>query len=306
MDLTLNNDKYKLPDSWDDLSEGQLLRIADLANKSIPVNQFKTHILLSILGFQSGNRMYAYSHSQQSPTTTKDKELCYVLKDYKNKKRYLISITDLAYIVTNSLGFLFKESIIENKQHIEIDCKLNKTIITSIPLQGEKWFGPGDSLSNSTYEEYIRCLVSASEYSRGDSAGLDRLICAMYRPGNSENAAENGDFRQPFNDNLVQHRAKFVANLHPVLKSAIMLQFNGAIRNLANIFPNAFGSSSSNAKPPTSRDIFLQQFEIIDNLAQHRIPDKEIIRKSQLYDVLQTLDNVVRQNNELKRKLKKK
>jgi hypothetical protein len=306
MKLNLNNDTFIIPDSWDELNHAQFLRISDLSTRNLPVNQYKTYILLAILGFHAGSRMHAYTHNPNSPAAEgKIKEPCYQLHDYKNKKKYLISVCDMAYVVNSTLNYLFIESIVDNKPVIQIDCKLKKTIITSISAQGETWYGPGDSLSNSIYEEYIRCLVSASEFASGDSTGLDRLICAMYRPGNSENASENGDFREPFNDNLVQHRAKFVANLHPSLKNAIMLQFNGAIRNISEIFNNAYGSGngSMNSSP---RDIFMQQFEIIDNLAQHRIPDKEAIRKTQLYDVLQTLDNVVKQNRELNRKLKKK
>ena len=236
MKLSLNNDTFNIPDSWDELNHAQFLRISDLSSRNLPVNQYKTYILLAILGFHAGSRMHAYTHNPNSPAAEgKIKEPCYQLHDYKNKKKYLISVCDMAYVVNSTLNYLFIESIVDNKPVIQIDCKLKKTIITSISVQGETWYGPGDSLSNSIYEEYIRCLVSASEFASGDSTGLDRLICAMYRPGNSENASENGDFREPFNDNLVQHRAKFVANLHPSLKNAIMLQFNGAIRNISSL-----------------------------------------------------------------------
>jgi len=302
MKINLNDDIYIIPDSWDGLSKSQFIRIADLSLQSLPVNQFKLYILLAILNFKVGKRMFAKSD------TSNNKEMCYVLRSIDNpNKIYLVAVSDLAVIINNSLAWLFKESNVNNKISLVLNCTLRKSLVSDIYVKGERWYGPADSLNNSIYEEYIRCLVSASEYSRGDSTGLDRLICAMYRPGNSVNATDNGDFRNPYNDNLVFHRAKFVEDLNPGIKIAILLQFNGAVANIAAIFPNAFNKGNDNNEVVNnSNDVFMRQLEIIDNLAQHRIPEKEQIRQSQLYDVLQTLDNVVKQNKIIKSKFKHK
>ena len=70
MNLTLGNDNFIIPDSWDQLDRAQMLRLADLSQKQLPPAQFKLHLLLAILGMHAGNNMHAYSHTQESPAAT--------------------------------------------------------------------------------------------------------------------------------------------------------------------------------------------------------------------------------------------
>ena len=72
------------------------------------------------------------------------------------------------------------------------------------------------------------------------------------------------------------------------------MQYNGALWNLARIFPSAFVSGKGKV---SANNVFMQQLDLIDALAQHKIPEKEQIRKSQLYDVLHTFNNLVNINS---------
>jgi len=68
------------------------------------------------------------------------------------------------------------------------------------------------------------------------------------------------------------------------------MQFNGHMWSISQTFPETFTSGSAKK---SSKNVFMQQLDLIDNLAQHRIPDKEAIRKTPLYDVLHTLNNLI-------------
>jgi hypothetical protein len=278
-ELRLNNEVFILPDNWNQLTEEQLIRVASLWNLGLSQNEFKLYLLVSILGL-TVPRDKKYSLNGES---------CYRLMG--KTKSYLISLTDLAIVNINSLGFLFKETETPKGIRLELDCKLVKTVIKYIEVDGEKWYGPGDAMNNCIYEEYIRALVSASEFSETKNiSALNKLVATLYRTGGKDNAV-NGDLRIPFNDFTVDQDAKKLDRIPESVKHVILLQFNGALYHMSQVFEYAFkkGSGKLNAK-----NIFLQQLDLVDNLADHKIPDKEAIRKTQLYDVLHTLDNLIK------------
>jgi DNA-directed RNA polymerase subunit L len=283
MILTLNNDNFNIPDNWDELSQEQFLKIANLSNLKLSPNKFKAYVLISLLNMNVASKLYSNNHTP-----------CYKLTNNKTKKIYLVSVEDIAYTVVNSLNWIFKEIKSEKSSSYEINCRITKTVIPHITIHSEKWYGPDSAMSNSTYEEYIRCLVSASEFSQGKQDGLNKLIAALYRPG-SISFNDNGDMRSPYNDHLINVRASLASKVDDITKTAILLQFNGHISTLEKTFPFAFtGHSSSSSSQNTPQNIFFRQLDLIDNLAQHKISEKENVRKSQLYDVLHTLDNIVR------------
>lgn len=278
-ELFLNNDKYILPESWDELTELQLLRIADLSMLNLSPYEFRLYLLVAILDFTVPQEM-AYSVNN---------ERCYRMRS--KKITYLISEVDLAYTCINSLGFLFTERNVGDDVVLDIDCKLSKSLITSIKVNGEDWIAPGDALNNIIYEEYIRALISASEFTNTHNpSDLHKLIATLYRPAKNDGSANTGDMRIPFNDFAVEENAKKLNKLPEYVKIAILLQFNGALYSIAQTFKDAFKKGSGKA---SAKNIFLQQLDIVDNLAYHKIPEKEQIRKTQLYDVLHTLNNLI-------------
>lgn len=280
--LELNNDVYLLPSNWNELTKEQFIRIAQLSTLKLTQNELKLYLLVSILGFTIPHEK-AYSVNG---------EKCYRMRG--SKKVYLISATDLAYVCCNSLSFIFIERKFGERITLEIDCKLALTLIDFIDVNGEKWYGPANSLNNCIYEEYIRTLVFASEFSENKSIdSLNKLVACLYRPAKREED-NSGDTRIPFNDFIVEQEAKKLAKVPEAIKYAILLQFNGALWNLARLYKEAFTPGTGKA---SAKNVFMQQMDLIDSLAKHNIPEKELIRKAPLYDVLHTFNNLVTINN---------
>lgn len=81
------------------------------------------------------------------------------------------------------------------------------------------YYGPKDDFANMQFGEYVDALHFYSEYHEtGDKHFLYMLMATLYRPGKWFNwrnpNSYNNDVRQPYNENLVEDRAKKLRHLY--------------------------------------------------------------------------------------------
>lgn len=285
--LTLGKEIIDIPESWNDLTAEQLLYISRVTYDQMNINVFKFNLFRNITGIQvKKHRLFiggAY---------------CYRIS-YK-KKIYVIDLEELTMLMEELFRFIFKTQTRNREEHTFIDSNLVKQLLPVIKHRFRKYYGPADGLSNIVFEEYISAVCSYHRYTKTqDTKHIDMLIATLYRRGRDKKEAElAGDTRLPFNDNVVEKQSLRFKNLDAAVKTAIMYFFSGSIENLKRLFPAVFTGAGSAG----NSDPFFSYMELTDALAKYDITKKTEIRKSLLFDVLSTLNNMIIQSKSKKTK----
>jgi len=108
-------------------------------------------------------------------------------------------------------------------------------------------YGPADNFSNLQVCEFIFTEQYYQQYKeQGDLQYLNRLLAILYRPakaGYNKNRNEDGDIREPYNDNLTTVYARKIARWPIPLKEAILFWYEGCRNSLVNDNPDVFGGA---------------------------------------------------------------
>ena len=104
---------------------------------------------------------------------------------------------------------------------------------------------PADDLSNIGFAEWCFAYQFYQLYFEFKNAAyLNQLIACLYRPADSEQNENNenysGDLRFPFNENLIEKRAKSVAAIEEHIKHAVLVWFSSALLQVMDRLPNVF------------------------------------------------------------------
>jgi hypothetical protein len=113
----------------------------------------------------------------------------------------------------------------------------------------------------------------------------------LYRPGKTlveiNSPAFDGDYRQPFNEALIDKHAKLLAKISPHEKKAIILFYKGCMNFIITKYKLVFSKTDDSNEPS---DPFNSFVDLVGILADNEPDRKPIIRKQLLYDVLDTLE----------------
>ena len=133
---------------------------------------------------------------------------------------------------------------------------------------------------------------------------LDLLVATLYRMRDrsmDESSIDfKGDIREPFNDHLVAARAKKLKNLDTIIKTGILLFYQGCRKFIMKQFPGVFKKGSGESGSPVPGMLAL-----VDALSGDDVTKTEEVRHSQLYDVLVRLQKGAEQFEKQKEELKK-
>lgn len=183
------------------------------------------------------------------------------------------------------------------------------------PLDSKLMFAKGES------NPLTGDLTSASETPKSTYRGLMqwwrteeaeaqlyRFVACVYRPGKlTYNKRKNpaGDYRMPFNDNLVDYHASILRRHLPVKYAyAILLWYKGCRDALVSAFPLVFtGAAEHEAKPQQEPNYF----ELMRKIAEKgTYGDIDKVRNLYLWDAMYEVHLSIEEYNKLKEETEKK
>lgn len=289
--IKINNDLYSIPGNWNELSLDQLLLVVRLFISGKSKTQILLRTLLYILGLQVLSFKTIPSNNGNN----------YLFKVSK-KKKFLLTDTQLLYLIENTLTFLIGENIDEAKKTktIYIDTQLTDNLLPSFKIGFTVYYGPSDNLFNLTFKEFILAETYFSNYTQNsDQTSLNKLIATLYRPKsktyNPHSPDYKGDIREPFNDFLIEMRSKDISKLPMIYKVCITLYYQGSRRWLMKHFPHVFSGSSSKKDP-------FGYMSLVDSLTGGDVTKTDVVRNSMLYDVMLRLERAAIEFEERKSK----
>jgi len=151
----------------------------------------------------------------------------------------------------------------------------------------------------------------------GNAGGhyLDAMIAIIYRPRRpfirTSSPTWDGDFRIPFNPFHIEKNQKRIARLSTVTKHMILMWYQSCTLSLRHRFPEVFTNPLSQPSPKSPKsqsntEIFNTFMAMVNTLSADDVTKKDAVRESYLYDALETINEMVRCNKELEKRLKQK
>ncbi|THU34253.1 hypothetical protein FAM09_24860 [Niastella caeni] len=136
---------------------------------------------------------------------------------------------------------------IEDKLYL-VDWVFEENTITKnlLPIYRGR-YGPADNFSNLQVCEFIFTEQYYQQYKEeGGVQHLNTLIAILYRPlkkGYNKLRNEEGDMREPYNDNLTALYVRSVARWPVAIKEAILFWYEGCRTSLVKNNPDVFGGA---------------------------------------------------------------
>jgi len=289
--LTINNVTYKVPSSWNELTQEQVLSLVDMYNKKYNLAEISVKLLMIITGikvvfvqkYQASGEVFHFRHG---------------------KHNYIIDVRDIIY-AASKLDFLFRTEEIKGQKVYSLDSKLNVNLLPEIRFGlffKKTWHGPADTLTNILFAEFIHAETAFDKLGATlNEKYLDRLIGILYRPeGRMQIDSPRGDIREPFNDFLIDKHTKIAARIPENIKIAILLYYTGSRYAITKIFPEIFSGKGS------KEDTFKSYMNLVEVLAGYDVTKKDSVRSAYLFDVLLTLNQSILRDKEREKILKKR
>lgn len=251
IDIKIDNDTYQLPSSANDMTQEQLLYLANLVSKTKSIEEIKIHLLLQALNGQIYTK-----------TATDNRNVLVV-----GKRKYGLTASQFTQL-SSVFDYLFTKP--DQQNQCEIKPKLLAQKFPYIQAGCKILFGCADGMTDLTYEQFIYLMEYAAK------RDFNSMIAILFTPTKGK-----------FDAKLIAAEAKNIEKLSPNVKLIISWFFESTMEFLAQKFKKCFTQKES----ATKENSFDIQNKIIDNLAKGDVTKKQTIRESMLYDVLYTLEN---------------
>jgi hypothetical protein len=151
--------------------------------------------------------------------------------------------------VSTSLLLRFKPvQMIELKPLTEFlltgECTLSRQLLPVVRLGLRRYHGAGAGFDNLRFLEFVFADSFYQAYlDTKEEAWLDKLLAVLYRPARLRGGRAAGDWRQPFNDNLLERDTARLARLPQATKLAILTWYRGCRYGLQQRYPLVFTPS---------------------------------------------------------------
>ena len=135
--------------------------------------------------------------------------------------------------------------------------------LTNCPLDCilKSYYGPPDELAGFTGLEWILADDAYLRYREGDEPALDTLVAVLYRPAACNAKPGTVDPREEFNPDLVDTRAKFIAQMDHIEKIVILRFYESCRYEWEQTYNRVFSGSESNAENYGWAEVFLAMAE---------------------------------------------
>ncbi|WP_128544087.1 hypothetical protein [Larkinella soli] len=179
----------------------------------------------------------------------------------------------------------------------------SRWMLPVIWIRGRRWVGPGDQLEHLTFGEFVFAEAARTRYQAAPSReDLEELAAILYRPARWpwQHPGEGG--RSRFDRHQLEgHRGRMAALPAAILKGTL-INYLGALEQLPRAFPHLYkGSGSSDQTSGSWLDVGLQMARQTTAFGSYHQ-----LENTNLYLVLTTLDAMLKENEDLERKLKER
>ncbi|MCA0334486.1 MAG: hypothetical protein LCH44_11125 [Bacteroidetes bacterium] len=230
INLQINNHSYDFPQSWDDLTNEQIITfwkiLNDVAYDSITANEvlhiIKLRLFFQITGLNSQFiDMWKIDSAKEFPD------------DHLFEIREVLSLFDWLFEGQED-GKALSATLFRNPfQHIN-----------GVTADGQKikLIGPSDSMDNLTLGELIQVFTCVERIAAGDELAKTELVATLYRPIKPDAHENDLDQRQPYirNEHLVAKRIKLIEHLDDVIKDIVSFWAACIHRSYTDKYENLF------------------------------------------------------------------
>lgn len=264
--LQINNDTYRLPESWNELTLRQLYFLVDITRQDTLIEEVKIKMLLRCLNasvlpprkadggrtrIRFGNRLFGKSY----PFTPEE----------------VHSLADL-------FGFLFEKE--EESDRYRIQPRLSVNPFPTLRIRCRRFTGADDGLYGITFEQFIY-MQTYLDALRSDPSRLDSLLACVWHRG------------KRFDIDRLERDARLLHHLPDADKMVMCWFITGSLAILGEQYPRVFSGGGTSRNP-----VFDSQLRLLDSLAGSDMTKKDAVRKGLLIDALYTMDESIRRKEE--------
>ena len=179
---------------------------------------------------------------------------------------------------------------------------LTRQLLPRIRVGVTYYYGPADRLKNLTFKEFVfayNLYVAYKKYKQPER--LDQLIAVLYRPKQpgltTQHPDYQGDLRQPFNNHLIEQRAKKMAKLPDYYKQAILIWFEGCFNWMVERYEQLFSTNETTSEAEGGLK------ELIHRLSGGTFGDFTQTEQTNIFDIMDQLNINVKDNKEHERNM---
>lgn len=262
--IQINDDYYRLPESWDELTTDQLLHLVRLTSSDTPIEQLKVHMMLYCL------RAHVCRHKA-------------IFKEYTKirigqRKRYIL-LPDEVNQLANLFSFLLTEPASDGKHLVHPQLTINP--FPTLRWRFHRFTGPDDGLLNIRFEQFMYLQHYLSAVNQNPDQ-INRLLACLWHS------------KKRFDINRLEKDASVLRHLSHSQKMIMYWFVISGLDYLATGFPRVFsGSGKSDGR------VFDSQMRLLDSLAQSDMTKKPEIKQGLLIDALYSMDESIRRKEEM-------
>ena len=296
--IKINDDEYRLPANWNELTMDQLLYLSRLTKQpDLPVQKLTIYMVFYCLGahIADDSRVFGRkikmklgkeSHTVRMAIGQKHYDLdppMYV--QLSSLMDFLIERTETKESAYSRQTNPYIAPVYEYRLRPELTvCPCKKVRASWYTLRHE-----GDpSLMDITFEQYMYLQTFISGLASGQATIDDVLVCVWHRS-------------KQFSLSHHERDAKLMEQVDDDKKTVMMWFISSCLADFANQFPRLFSGEGSHA----GGNVLDSQLRMLDLLADHDVTKKDQIRASALFDVFYSLDEMMREKENMEENMKK-
>jgi hypothetical protein len=207
--------------------------------------------------------------------------------DNDDKLRLAVYIMyNIEYRIYLHLQDHFKVQLFPKIEFLFKQCQVNKWLIKRLRMGFRYYYGPADKLTNLTANEffnYTEVLYQAWTKTKADKH-LNALCGILYRQKRESEVFD--DIRAPLTDAGIGKRAKRFEKVHPNIKHAILLNYEGCRHYIITNNPDIFNSKGKIKRNKTPQDLVL-------SLSDGPFGNYEATKNANLFKFLMHINRVI-------------
>lgn len=147
--IQINDDCYRVPESWDELTEKQLSYLVNLTQSDIPIEELKVHMMLYCLNAHVCRYRDIYRHQVKISIGTPGHKIPF----RTHKKKYLLFPEEVNRLAELFNFLLMCEKDTEMKYHVHPELTVNP--YRAFFCRFRKFRGPEDGLLDIRFEQFM-------------------------------------------------------------------------------------------------------------------------------------------------------
>lgn len=289
--VKINNDEYRLPSCWDDLTPRQLRFLVRLTQREISLEHLKIYMMLYCLNARVANdrRIWGRTLQLRLGIENTHTRLRIGWKKYDLLPEEVVALSGL-------MGFLIERErtvqrpdypYFKNSDRYYIKPDLLDNPYPKLRIRLHRFTGPDVGLFDITFEQYVY-LQTYLDAMREEPQKIDWVLACVWHRGKS------------FDINRLERDAALLHRLAADRKMVMYWFVSSCLSNFGEMFPRLFTGGEKRVK----NNVLDSQLRLLDSLANHDMTKKDAVRQGLLIDALYAMDESVREKEELEERMK--